>query len=62
MVIDMNEERLDGIEQLAQFLELTAVPSPRVFGGDAERQSHVRQALSPPSGSVDFPFKATKRK
>lgn len=46
MVIDMNEERLDSIEQLAQFLELTAVLSPRVFGGEAERQSHVKRMLS----------------
>ena len=45
MVIDMNEERLDSIEQLAQFLDLTAVLSPRVFGGEAERQSHVRRVL-----------------
>jgi hypothetical protein len=45
MVIDMNEERLDSIEQLAQFLDLTAVLSPRVFGGEAERQSHVKRVL-----------------
>jgi len=32
MVIDMNEERLDSLEQLAQFLDLTAVLSPRAFG------------------------------
>lgn len=46
MVIDMNEEKLDSIEQLAQFLELTAVLSPRVFGGEAERQRHVKRILS----------------
>jgi len=46
MVIDMNEGRLDSIEQLAQFLELTAVLSPRVFGAEAERQSHVKRLLS----------------
>ena len=46
MVIDMKEERLDSIEQLAHFLELTAVLSPRVFGGEAERQSHVKRVLS----------------
>jgi hypothetical protein len=46
MVIDMNEERLDSIEQLSQFLALTAVLSPRVFGGEAERQSHIKRVLS----------------
>jgi hypothetical protein len=45
MAIDMNEERLDSIEQLAQFPELTAVLTPRVFGGEAERQSHVKRVL-----------------
>lgn len=52
MVIDMNEERLDSIEQLAQFLALTAVLSPRVFGGAAERQSHVLRVLS----KFDYPY------
>jgi hypothetical protein len=31
MVIDMKEERLGSIKQLAQFLKLTAVSSPRRF-------------------------------
>ncbi|MGE4338789.1 MAG: integrase [Pigmentiphaga sp.] len=45
MVIDMQEERLDSIERLEQFLEGTAGVSPRVPGGEAERQAHVRRVL-----------------
>lgn len=46
MVIDMQEERLDSIERLEQFLEGTAGVSPRVPGGEADRQAHVRQVLA----------------
>lgn len=46
MVIDMQEERLDSIERLEQFLEGTAGVSPRVPGGEAERQAHVRRVLT----------------
>lgn len=45
MVIDMQEERLDSIERLEQFLEGTAGVAPRVTGGEAERQAHVRRVL-----------------
>jgi hypothetical protein len=45
MVIDMQEERLDGIEGLEQFLAGTAGVSPRVAGGESERQAHVRRVL-----------------
>jgi len=42
----MQEERLDSIEGLEQFLEGTAGASPRVIGGEAERQAHVRRVLT----------------
>ncbi|MEO8817510.1 MAG: hypothetical protein ABI393_04565 [Paralcaligenes sp.] len=42
----MQEERLDSIERLEQFLEGTAGVLPRVLGGEAERQAHVRQVLT----------------
>lgn len=45
MVIDMQEERLDSIESLEQFLAATAGLSPRVPGGEAQRQAHVRRVL-----------------
>ena len=45
MVIDMQEERLDSIEGLEQFLAGTAGVSPRVAGGESERQAHVRRVL-----------------
>lgn len=41
----MQEERLDSIERLEQFLEGTAGVSPRVTGGESERQAHVRRVL-----------------
>ncbi len=41
MVIDMQEERVDSIERLEQFLEGTAGVAPRVAGGEAERQAHL---------------------
>ena len=41
LVIDMKEKRLDSIEQLAQFQELTSVRSSLVFGDkDFERLSN----------------------
>lgn len=46
MVIDMQEERLDSIERLEQFLEGTAGVSPRVPGGETQRQDHVRRVLA----------------
>lgn len=46
MVIDMQEERLDSIERLEQFLEGTAGVAPQVAGGEAERQAHVRRVLT----------------
>lgn len=46
MVIDMQEERLDSIESLEQFLAGTAGLSPRIPGGEAKRQAHVRRVLS----------------
>ena len=45
MVIDMQEERLDSVESLEQFLAATAGLSPRVAGGESERQAHVRRVL-----------------
>lgn len=42
----MEEERLDSIERLEQFLEGTAGVTPRVVGGEAERQAHVRRVLA----------------
>ncbi|MCC7059098.1 MAG: integrase, partial [Burkholderiaceae bacterium] len=45
MVIDMQEERLDSIEALEQFLVGTAGVAPRVPGGEAARQAHVRRVL-----------------
>jgi len=45
MVIDMQEERLDSIEGLEQFLASTATVSPRVLGAEAGRQRHVRRVL-----------------
>jgi len=42
----MQEEGLDSIEGLEQFLEGTAGVSPRVPGGEAERQGHVRRVLA----------------
>ena len=42
----MQEERLDSIERLEQFLEGTAGICPRVPGGEAERQAHVRRVLA----------------
>ncbi|MFW7342335.1 transposase family protein [Pollutimonas sp. H1-120] len=41
----MQEERLDSIERLEQFLEGTAGVAPRVQGGEAPRQDHVRRVL-----------------
>ncbi|HBT32816.1 MAG TPA: integrase [Pusillimonas sp.] len=46
MVIDMQEERLDSIERLEQFLEGTAGISPRVSGNEEQRQAHVRRVLA----------------
>src|SRR3546814_7531306 len=45
MVIDMQEESLDSIERLEQFLEGTVGVAPRVQGGEAQRQAHVRRVL-----------------
>ncbi|MFO1301268.1 MAG: transposase family protein [Burkholderiaceae bacterium] len=45
MVIDMQEERLDSIEALEQFLAGTAGVSPRLPGGEAARQAHVQRVL-----------------
>jgi hypothetical protein len=45
MVIDMKKERLDRIDQLARFLELKTVLSLRDFGGEAERQNHVKRSV-----------------
>jgi len=45
MVIDMQEERLDSIEALEQFLVGTAGVAPRVPGGEAARQAHVQRVL-----------------
>lgn len=45
MVIDMQEQRLDSIESLEAFLAATAGLSPRVPGGEQERQAHVRRVL-----------------
>lgn len=46
MVIDMQEEMLDTIERLEQFLEGTAGVTPRVQGGEAQRQAHARWVLT----------------
>ena len=43
MVINMQEERLDSIEGLEQFLTGTAVVSPLVTGGEADRQACVQR-------------------
>lgn len=46
MVIDMQEDRLDNIESLEQFLAATAGLSPRVpGGGEAQRHAYVRRVL-----------------
>src|SRR3546814_4737693 len=45
MVIDMQEESLDSIERLEQVLEGTVGVAPRVQGGEAQRQDHVRRVL-----------------
>ncbi|MCZ2414359.1 MAG: integrase [Burkholderiales bacterium] len=45
MVIDMQEERLDSVEGLEQFLAATAGLAPRVRGGESERQAHVQRVL-----------------
>ena len=45
MVINMQEERLDSIEGLEQFLTGTAVVSPLVTGGEADRQAFVQRVL-----------------
>ncbi len=42
----MQEERLDSIERLEQFLEGTAGISPRVSGNEEQRQAHVRRVLA----------------
>ena len=42
MVIDMQEDKLDSIERLEQFLEGAAGVTPRMLGGEAQRQAHVR--------------------
>lgn len=41
----MQEERLDSIEALEQFLAGTAGVSPRLPGGEAARQAHVQRVL-----------------
>jgi len=46
MVINMQEERLDSIESLEQFLAGTAGVSPMVAGGEADRQAYVQRVLS----------------
>lgn len=45
MVINMQEERLDNIESLEQFLAGTAGVSPLVTGGEADRQAFVQRVL-----------------
>lgn len=52
----MQEERLDSIERLEQFLEGTAGVAPRVSGSEPERQAHVRRVLS------RFSYKALSRR
>ena len=42
----MQEERLDSIERLEQFLEGTAGISPRGSGNEEQRQAHVRRVLA----------------
>lgn len=42
----MQKERLDSIDGLEQFLAATAGLSPRVPGGEPERQAHGRRVLS----------------
>lgn len=46
MAIDMQEERIDSIERLEQFLEGMTGVSPRILSGEAERQAYVSRVLA----------------
>ena len=58
MVINMNEERLETIEQIEEFLSGSAVIDFSVAGADSERYGHISRVLK----RFDYPRRSKRER